>query len=49
MQFPQAFSFARNKNITVHKAFSFNDISIMFALPVSQVTYEQMAVSYNRK
>jgi len=44
MQFPQVFSFARNKNITVHKAFSFNDISVMFTLPVSQVAYEQMAV-----
>jgi len=42
-QYPQAFSFARNKNITARKAFRFNDIAAMFNLPVSQVAYEQMA------
>lgn len=43
-QFPQAFSFAKNKNITVRKAFSHVDITELFNLPVSQIAFDQLAI-----
>jgi len=42
LRFPQAFSYAKNKNITVRKAFSFSSINDLFNLPVSQQAFEQL-------
>lgn len=41
-EFPQAYSFAKNKNMTVKKAFNHNDITEMFTLPLSQVAFDQL-------
>lgn len=42
--FPQAFSFAQNKLITVSKAFDQEDFTNLFSLPLSQIAYSQVQV-----
>lgn len=39
---PHAFSFAKNKFISVKKAFGQNEITQLFNLPLSQVAYSQV-------
>jgi hypothetical protein len=41
-QFPQAHSFARNKVISVKRAFATNEITEIFNLPLSQVAFDQV-------
>jgi len=40
--FPQAFSFAKNKFISVQKAFSTEDLTGLFNLPLSQTAFNQL-------
>jgi hypothetical protein len=39
--FPQVHSFAKNKLISVHKAFSQDEFTNLFALHLSQVAFQQ--------
>lgn len=41
-QFPQAFSFAKNKNISVLSPFREQEITELFFLPLSQIAYDQV-------
>lgn len=40
--FPHAHSFARNKLVTVHTAFTHEEFSDLFTLPLSQVAFQQL-------
>ena len=42
LRFPQAFSYAKNKNITVRKACSHSNINELFNMPISQQAFEQL-------
>jgi hypothetical protein len=41
-QFPHAYSFAKNKHISVKNAFSEGEFTELFALPLSQVAFDQV-------
>lgn len=41
-EFPESYSFVKNKTISVGKAFSLRTITEMFNLPLSQIAFEQM-------
>jgi len=41
-KFPQAFSFAKDKQINVRKAFTIDDIINLFNLPLSQIAFQQV-------
>ena len=41
-KFPQAFSFAKDKQINVRKAFIIDDIINLFNLPLSQIAFQQI-------
>ena len=40
-KFPQAFSFAKDKNMHVRRAFTIEDITDLFNLPLSQIAFQQ--------
>jgi len=39
---PELFSFAKNKMISIRKAFDHDDFADLFQLPLSQVAFQQM-------
>jgi len=39
---PELFSFAKNKSISVERAFSENHLSQLFSLPLSHIAFQQM-------
>ena len=47
-QFPHAYSFAKNKHIYVKNAFSGGEFTELFALPLSQVAFDQVLCIQHR-
>lgn len=42
--FPECYSFAKNKSISVSKAFSLSTIFELFNLPLSQIAFDQVQI-----